>query len=138
MKFFRPTEDTRFRIDYAWFEKNGQDINVLLQKYLTPEQLESLVRDESEVMLDSVDEETGEVHRMTRAMYLVRATYAHDPGFLNPRLPIAELAFRIFIVNGNQPLTASELAMRIGRRPAEVLAQLGGRVVYNGIRPILT
>jgi hypothetical protein len=138
MKFFRPTEDTRFHIDYSWFEKNGQDINVLLQKYLTPEQLESLVRDEAEITLDSVDEETGEVHRMTRAMYLVRATYARDPGFLNPRLPVAELAFRFFIVNGNQPLTASELAMRIGRRPAEVLAQLGGRVVYNGIRPILT
>ena len=134
MKLFIPTEDTRFHIDYTWFEKNGQDINILLQKYLTPEQLEA--GDAIAEVLDSVDEETGEVHRMTRAVHLIRTTYASDPGFINPRLPLAELAFRVFLLNGNQPLTASELAARIGRKPAEVLAQLGGRVVYNGIRPI--
>ncbi len=137
MKLFRPTEDTRFHIDYSWFEKNGQDINVLIQKYLTPEQQAQLTNSEAEEVLDSVDEETGEVHQMTRLMYFIRATYANDPSFINPRLPLAELAFRVFLVNGNQPLTANELAARIGRKPAEVLAQLGGRTIYNGIRPIL-
>jgi hypothetical protein len=137
MKLFIPTEHTRFHIDYTWFEKNGRDINVLLQKYLAPEQLESLAGDAIAEVLDSVDEETGEVRRMTRAMHLIRTMYANDPGFINPRLPLAELAFRVFLINGNQPLTAIELAARIGRKPAEVLAQLGGRVVYNGIRPIL-
>jgi hypothetical protein len=137
MKLFRPTEDTRFHIDYSWFEKNGQDINVLIQKYLTPEQQAQLTNSEAEEVLDSVDEETGEVHQMTRLMYFIRAMYANDPSFINPRLPLAELAFRVFLVNGNQPLTANELAARIGRKPAEVLAQLGGRAIYNGICPIL-
>jgi len=137
MKLFRPTENTPFHIDYSWFEKNGQDINVLIQKYLTPEQQAQLTNSEAEEVLDFVDEETGEVHQMTRLMYFIRAMYANDPSFINPRLPLAELAFRVFLVNGNQPLTANELAARIGRKPAEVLAQLGGRAIYNGIRPIL-
>lgn len=68
MKLFRPTEDTRFHIDYSWFEKNGQDINVLIQKYLTPEQQAQLTNSEAEEVLDFVDEETGEVHQMTRLM----------------------------------------------------------------------
>jgi hypothetical protein len=44
--------------------------------------------------------------------------------------------FRIFLLNNNQPLTAAELAARINRKPSEILAQLGGRVVYNGIRAV--
>ena len=137
MKLFRPTENTPFHIDYSWFEKNGQDVNVLIYKCLTPEQQERLASVAADEALDFVDEITGEVRRVTRAMQIIRTERADDPTFISSRLPVAESVFRIFLLNDNQPLTPIELAARVGRKPSEIVAQLGGRAVYNGIRPIM-
>ncbi|MCS7061170.1 MAG: hypothetical protein RMN25_08370 [Anaerolineae bacterium] len=136
MKLFRPTESTRFHIDYSWFEKNGQDVRVLVYKCLTPEQQERLGDNLSE-QYDYVDEMTGEVERVDRMVYMLQTESATDPNFVTPRTPVFEAAFRIFLLNRNKPLTAVELAERMGRKPSEVLAQLSGRAVYNGIRPIV-
>jgi hypothetical protein len=137
MKFYRPTENTRFHIDYAWFDKNGQDVNVLIYKCLTPEQQERLADVPLNDAFDFIDDETGEVQRVTKAVQVIRAERAHDDAFIGPRTPVAEAAFRIFLLNSNKPLTPVELATRIQRKPSEILAQLGGRAVYNGIRPII-
>lgn len=137
MKLLRPTENTPFHIDYSWFEKNGQDVNVLIYKCLTPEQQERLAGLPIDEAFDFVDEATGEVRRVTRAMQMIRTERADDATFISARLPVAESVFRVFLLNDNQPLTPVELAARIGRKPSEILAQLGGRAVYNGIRPIM-
>ncbi len=137
MKLLRPTENTPFHIDYSWFEKNGQDVNVLIYKCLTPEQQERLAGLPADEALDFVDEATGEVRRVTRALQMIRAERAGDATFISARLPLAESVFRVFLLNDNEPLTPIELAARIGRKPSEILAQLGGRAVYNGIRPIM-
>jgi hypothetical protein len=137
MKFYRPTETTRFRIDYSWFEKNGQDVNVLIYKCLTPEQQERLADAPLNEAFDAIDDDTGEVQHITRAMQVIRSERANDPTYISPRTPVAEAAFRLFLLNNNKPLTPIELASRIGRKPSEILAQLGGRAVYNGIRPII-
>lgn len=137
MKFFRPTENTQFHLDYTWFDKNGQDINVLIYQCLTQEQQERLVDASLTEALDFVDESTGEVQKVTRALQVIREERSTDPTFIGERLPVAESVFRIFLVNNNQPMTAAELAARINRKPSEILNQLGGRVVYRGIRPIL-
>ncbi|MFN4293692.1 MAG: hypothetical protein ACK4JD_06135 [Thermoflexales bacterium] len=137
MKLLRPTENTPFHIDYSWFEKNGQDVNVLIYKCLTPEQQERLAGLPADEAFDFVDEATGEVRRVTRALQMIRAERADDATFISARLPVAESVFRVFLLNDNEPLTPVELAARIGRKPSEILAQLGGRAVYNGIRPIM-
>lgn len=137
MKIFRPTENTPFHVDYSWFEKNGQDVNVLIYKCLTPEQQERYADVPLDEVLDFVDENTGEVRRVTRILQIIRTERADDPTFINSRLPVAESVFRIFLLNDNQPLTPVELAARIERKPKEILDLLGGRQVYNGIRPIL-
>ena len=138
MKFFRPTETTPFHVDYSWFDKNGQDINILIFQCLTTEQQERLADVSANEALDFVDELTGEVHKVTRAIQIIREERAADPTFIGDRLPVAEAAFRTFLLNNNQPMTATELAARINRKPTEVLNQLGGRIIYRGIRPILT
>ena len=135
MKFFRPTEDTLFHIDYAWFEAQGQDVNVLIFKCLNPEQRERLGEQRVPQMYDFVDEGTGEVVRSSQVLHIIRNENARDPGFITSKTPVFEAAFRLFLINNNTPLTARQLAERMGRRPADVLAQVGGRVVYNGIRP---
>jgi hypothetical protein len=137
MKLYRPTENTKFHIDYPWFDKNGQDVNVLIYKCLSPEQQERLGDTPIDEAYDFVDEQTGEVRQITRAVQLIRHESADDPNFIGDRMPVAESVFRLFLLNDNQPLSAVELAQRIKRKPSEILAQLGGRVVYNGIRPVM-
>lgn len=136
MKFYRPTETTRFHVDYSWFDKNGQDVNVLIYKCLTPEQQERLATTPLGELLDYVDADTGEVRSVTRMVQVIRTERADDPTFIEPRMPISEAIFRVFLLNDNHPLTPVELAAKIDRKPAEILAYLGGRSIYNGIRPI--
>jgi hypothetical protein len=136
MKITRVTDQTKFQIDHAWFEKNGQDINVLIAKCLTSEQLDAVGDEPLNTAHDFVNEETGEVNRVTRAMQLIRAERAQDPEFIGPRTPVAEAAFRAFLLNNNAPLSAAELAAQIGRTPKEIIDRLGGRTVYNGIKAL--
>ena len=137
MKFFRPTEDTQFRIDYAWFDGLGQDVNVLIYKCLSTEQRDRLGDMREPQMYDFIDEHTGEVARTSQVLQIIRRESAMDRAFITPKTPVFEAAFRLFLINGNAPLTARELAERMGRKPADILAQIGGRVVYNGIRPYM-
>ncbi len=136
MKFFRPTETTKFHIDYSWFEENGQDVRVLVYKCLTQEQQERVGAPAQSEMYDYVDDQTGEVQRFDQVMQIIRTENANDPNFVTQRTPVFEAAFRIFLLNGNLPLTSVDLASAMRRKPSEVLSQLSGRSVYNGIRPI--
>ena len=136
MKLYRPTESTKFHIDYAWFESQGQDVNVLIRKVLTPEQHERIGESPVLVAHDYVDDDTGEVRAEDQIVRMIRTESAKDPGFITARTPVLEAAFRLFVLNGNQPLTPVEMAEIIKRRPQEILSQLGGRVVHYGVRPI--
>ena len=136
MKFFRPTETTKFHIDYSWFEENGQDVRVLVYKCLTQEQQERVGAPAQSEMYDYVDDQTGAVQRFDQVMQIIRTENANDPNFVTQRTPVFEAAFRIFLLNGNLPLTSVDLASAMRRKPSEVLSQLSGRSVYNGIRPI--
>lgn len=136
MKFFRPTETTKFHIDYSWFEENGQDVRVLIYKCLTAEQQERVGAPGQSEMYDYVDEMTGEVQVFDQVLQIIRSENARDANFVTQRTPVFEAAFRLFLLNNNQPLTAVDLAGEMRRKPSDVLSQLSGRSVYNGIRPI--
>ena len=51
---------------------------------------------------------------------------------------MVDAVFRVFIANGNQPLTVPELSARIGRegQADTVLRTLAGQRVYKGLRPL--
>jgi hypothetical protein len=136
MKIYRPTENTRFHVDYAWFENQGVDVNVLIRKMLTPELQDKLAADAETAVFDYIDETTAEVRAENQVVRAVRTESATDPNFIGARIPIWEGAFRTFVLNGNNPLTALELAQILKRKPAEIVNTLGGRVIYNGVRPI--
>lgn len=59
MKLSRLDETTRLQIDFDWFVQQGQEVNVLLARYLPPEQQAHLSADDN-TLLDFVDEQTGE------------------------------------------------------------------------------
>jgi len=48
-----------------------------------------------------------------------------------------EAIFRVFLANGNEPLSSVELHQILGRRSPEVILRtLAGRKIYKGIRPV--
>ena len=49
-----------------------------------------------------------------------------------------DAVFRVFIANGNQPLSPEELTDRIGRpgQANTILRTLSGARVYKGLRPV--
>jgi hypothetical protein len=52
-------------------------------------------------------------------------------------MPFVEAVFRVFLANGNTPLSALELHQLLDRRPAStILRMLTKARIYNGIKPV--
>ena len=59
------------------------------------------------------------------------------PGFVDPHTAVVEAVFRLFLANGNQPMSAIDLGKRLNRPAETILRTLAGPRVYRGIRPIM-
>lgn len=131
----KPTLDTKYHIDYPWWEKNTEeDLHTYILSHLLPEQREGLAQTTESVTMDFVDPITGEVLEVDE-MGLAIQVAARDPNFINQQTPLIDCLFRVFLANGNQPLSANELAERTNRPAATILKTVGGTRVYKGIRP---
>ena len=134
---FRPTADTKFQIDFDWWEKSGKIFRLYLRDQLCEECRERFADHSNTEDVDWVDPETGEVHRTDALRECLRTRCANDPDYINDRLPIASACFRIFLANNNTPLSPNDLGQLIPWRSAqEILRTLGGRQVYLGLRPV--
>jgi hypothetical protein len=58
-------------------------------------------------------------------------------GFISPHTTLVDAIFRIFLANGNIPMTPLELAQITGRSPDLILRVLTGEQIYRGLRPIV-
>jgi hypothetical protein len=136
----RPTLRTRFHIDFDWWKRHGREYRVYLRSHLCEQhQAEFGAEADSDGrVLDWVHPCTAQVSRLDPLYYTLRSHCARQPEYLTQRTSMVDAVFRVFIANGNQPLTAPELAARIGReRQANtILRALAGRRVYKGLRPL--
>ncbi len=131
----KPTLDTRYHIDYTWWEKNTEeDLRIYILSHLLPEQREKLSQATESVTLDFIDPVTGEVMEVDELGLAVQIA-ARDPNFINQQTSLIDSIFRVFLSNGNQPLSAHELEERTARPAATILKTIGGTRVYKGIRP---
>ena len=134
---FRPTVDTKFQIDFDWWEKSGKNFRLYLRDQLCEECRERFADHANTENVDWVDPETGEVHRTDALRECLRTRCANDPDYINERLPVASACFRIFLANNNAPLSPNELSQLLPWRSAQdILRTLGGRQVYLGLRPM--
>ena len=133
---FRPTTETKFQIDYQWWEKSGQNFRLHLRSQLCAECRDRFADHHNTEDVDWVDPDTAEVRRTDALRECLRTRCANDPDYINERLTIATACFRIFLANSNTPLSPVELSNLIPwRNPDEILRTLGGRKVYLGLRP---
>ena len=60
---------------------------------------------------------------------------AREPGFITEQTSLVEGVFRLFLANGNTPLSPVELSEHLGKPPDTILRTLSGMRVYKGLRP---
>ncbi|RME34378.1 MAG: hypothetical protein D6793_08605 [Thermoflexia bacterium] len=132
----KPTLDTPFRINYGWWKREGRNLRLELWHHLCPEH-QKLYADRLDAgAIDWVDPQTGEVTRIDGLEHLIREHCSRQPNYFHSELPLVDAVFRVFLANGNQPMTPQQLAVLL-RRPAEVILRtLGGREVYKGLQPV--
>ena len=131
----RPTEDTRFYIDYDWWEHQNLDLKTYLYSRLNIGEDVQLDTDLDKV--DLVDPQTAEVRRVDGFQYVLQAYFRRMPDDFAARTSLVDAVFCVLLANANEPMAAADIADRLQRQPDVILKTLGGPQIYQGIRPIL-
>ena len=133
----KPTLQTKFHIDFNWWTQSDQDWKVYLKNLLCFEHQQTFANFQGDSSLDWVDPETAEVQLVDGLQNILITHCAKQPDFITEYTTMVDALFRIFLSNGNEPLSPMQLGERLGRPPATILNLLSGRQVYRGIRPVL-
>ena len=131
----KPTPDTPFHIDYDWWERQGLHIAVELHTHLCPEHRAVFSGHFDTEKIDWVDSKTGEVTQVDGLQHVLQVHCSKQPGYINEHLSLVDAVFRVFLANGNTPLSAKKLGERLGRPAQTILKTLSSPRVYKGIRP---
>ena len=136
LSLVKPTVQTPFHIDFRWWKQNERDWHIFLRNLLCPEHQQVFADVEEGQMIDWIDAATGEVRPVDGIEHALMSHCALLPEFVSERTALVEAVFRLFLVNGNVPMSAEQLGERL-RRPAEtILRTLAGPRVYRGLRPV--
>jgi hypothetical protein len=131
----KPTVDTPFHIDFAWWKKNERDWHVYLRSLLCAEHQEAFANTEEGETIDWIDPVTAEVKPVEGVQNALMTHCVKQPDFLTSQTALVEAVFRLFLTNGNVPMSSGELGARLNRPPETILRTLAGARVYKGIRP---
>ena len=131
----KPTVDTPFHIDFAWWKKNERDWHVYLRSLLCAEHQDAFANVEEGEMIDWIDPKTAEVKPVEGVHNALMTHCVKQPDFLTNQTALVEAVFRLFISNGNVPLSSGELGAKLNRPPEIILRTLASARVYKGIKP---
>lgn len=95
------SEDVSYFIDLDWFQESGRSFTVIAQHCLCQACQERLA---------------SEPEAMPPASLVTNISdcCSKVTGFVNPKLPLLEKIFRLFLSKGNQPLSLTELITQLG------------------------
>jgi hypothetical protein len=137
-RLVRTTEDTKFHIDYDWWERADRDLDIYLRSHLCPEHQEAFAEIDADTLVDTVHPETAEVTRVLGIQHTLITHCALRDEYLTPQTTLVNAVFRVFLSNGNQPLSPVELGEKLNRPARMILRTLSGQRVYKGIRPVIS
>ena len=132
----RPGNKTPFHIDFDWWQKNERDWHVYLRSLLCLEHQETFANIEEGETIDWVDPQTAEVKPVDGVQNALMSHCVKQPDFLTEQTALVEAVFRLFLTNGNAPMSPDELGERLNRPANTILRTLAGARVYKGIRPV--
>lgn len=132
----RPTASTKFHIDYDWWDQSNLDLKTYLSASL-PVNEDTEAFDTEADLVDVIDMKTGEVRQVDSFQYLVQSYFHQLPEDFTNRMSLVDAVFCVLLANGNIPMSAQNIAERVGRPVQTILRTFGGSTVYQGIRPLL-
>jgi hypothetical protein len=137
-RLIKPTLKTKFHIDYDWWERESREFRVYLASHLCPEHQAVFAEYAGEDVVDAIDPETAEVRKVDSLQHALRTHCSQLDDFITGHTSLVDAVFRVFLANGNQPLSPEELAERIKRsgQAQTILRTLSGARVYKGLRPV--
>jgi hypothetical protein len=135
-KWAKPTVETKFQIDFGWWEEQGRNFRVELMNHLCQECQDRFANYQEAEVIDWVDEKTAEVTQVDGLWHSLRGCCSLKPDYVSQQTPLATAIFRTFLANGNEPLSPADLEERLGRPAERTLRLIGGFQVYNGIKPV--
>jgi hypothetical protein len=133
----KPTLQTKYHIDFNWWSQSDQDWRVSLRGLLCPEHRLVFAYSQEGDLVDWVDPETAEIQQVDGLQHVLITHCAKENGFITERTALVDAVFRLFLANGNTPMTVAEMADRLDRSPDIILRTLSGARVYRGLRPIM-
>ncbi|MBC8264365.1 MAG: hypothetical protein H8E47_09615 [Anaerolineales bacterium] len=137
-RWIKPNLETKFHIDFDWWERKGRDLRVYLQSHLCPECKDVYTNHRGSEEVDWIDPDTAEVTRVDALWQSLRTHCSSKPDFINENTPMTDAVFRVFLANGNAPLSPIELHESLGKYAATIILRtLSGRNIYKGIKPVL-
>lgn len=138
LSIVKPTVSTPFHIDFEWWKKNERDWHVYLRTLLCANHQESFAEVEEEQTIDWVDPLTAEVKPVEGIQNALMTHCARQPDFLTQQTALVEAVFRLFLTNGNMPMSSNDMGARLNRPALTILRTLAGPRVYKGIRPYIS
>jgi hypothetical protein len=132
----KPTADTLFHIEMAWWERVNLSLSTEMRSHLCAAHREVFSTQADTEQIDWVDERTGEITQVDGLQHVLRIHCSKQPDYIHDELSIVDAVLRVFLANGNRPLSCRELSAFIGRPAERVLGTVGGLRVYKGIRPV--
>ena len=135
MSLVKPTLDTCYHIDFDWWRQRDRDWRVYLRSYLCLEHQQAFADVDVQEQVDWVDPATAEVQRVDGLQHVLISHCAKQTSFITQQTTLVDAVFRLFLANGNIPLTPNELSEQLGRDSRTILRTLSGTRVYKGLRP---
>lgn len=137
MSLVKPTLQTHYHIDFDWWRKNDRDWRIYLRNSLCSEHQEAFADLQADEQVDWVDPQTAEVQQVDGLQHVLITHCAKEQEFVTGQTALVDAVFRLFLANGNTPMTVLELAERLGKSPVIILKTLSGTRVYKGLRPCM-
>ncbi|MGI5836487.1 MAG: hypothetical protein ACOX87_08365 [Chloroflexota bacterium] len=108
-------EETKFFIDPQWYDEQGLVFNIVAQARLCAScstKLGSFVDERYPVIDPKTKRVTFEYRRVPYAanpLPIIRDCCSRARDYITPDTPLMEAIFRVFLANGNQPMTVSTI-----------------------------
>lgn len=132
----RPTVETKFHIDPAWWQHANRDLRVYLYSALCPACQEELTPTDNKLKtVDYVDQQTGEVRRLNELWARLLSHCSQQPGYVQTNTPLTAAIFRTLLASGNRPMSPKELQRRIGKSDPQTILRILAGPSHYGIVP---
>jgi len=94
--------EQRWAINLKWLQANNRSFTTMVKSSLCPKCRKKLKVDQGEKKANDL-------------LKAIKTCCSKSVDFITPALPLQESAFRIFLANGNQPLTLEELGNQLNQ-----------------------